>query len=74
MKVFLTARGLYRVQGSKGFAIEQFGNIETTLEKSTSRTCEENGHHWVYIGSAEDGTSFYRCRWCDMGVEEKEEL
>lgn len=34
-----------------------------------SRTCEENGHHWVYIGSAEDGTSFFRCRWC--GVEEE---
>lgn len=27
MKVFLTARGLYQVQDSKGYALEQFGSL-----------------------------------------------
>lgn len=31
--------------------------------------CEEDGHHWIYLGSAEDGTSFYRCRRCGLEGE-----
>ena len=34
-----------------------------------SRICEEDGHDWIYLGSAEDGTTLYRCRIC--GVEEE---
>ena len=31
--------------------------------------CEVDEHEWYYIGTASDGTSFYRCKKC--GKEEE---
>ena len=32
-------------------------------------TCEDEGHDWRFIGQAEDGTTFYRCRRCGAECE-----
>ena len=31
--------------------------------------CEEEGHDWLFVGRAPDGTCFYRCRHCKIEGE-----
>lgn len=31
--------------------------------------CEEDGHDYRRIGEANDGTAFYRCRFCKDEIE-----
>lgn len=31
--------------------------------------CEDEGHDWKHTGTAEDGTSFYKCRRCGIETE-----
>lgn len=32
--------------------------------------CEELGHVWLFMGRAEDGTLFYRCRRCGIWLDD----
>jgi hypothetical protein len=43
---------------------------QTRWENDLEPGCEEIGHDWRLIGTADDGTTFFKCRKCGEETED----